>query len=65
MVPCYDIAGEGDVHSIKDWRDHHTLDELKEMVKIRADLEENLSSAIAASTYLKASGEKVDEISGT
>ena len=35
------------------------------MVKIRAGLEENLSSAIAASAYLKASGEKVDEISGT
>ena len=32
MVPCYDIAGEGDVHQIHDWRDHHSLDELKEMV---------------------------------
>ena len=32
MVPCFDIAGEGDVHQIKDWRNDHSLDDLKEKV---------------------------------
>ena len=32
MVRSYDIGGEGDVQQIHDWRDHHSLDDLKSMV---------------------------------
>ena len=32
IVNGHDIAGEGDVHQIDNWKDGHTLDDLKKMV---------------------------------